>query len=150
MQGSVSRNVPSGVSASGQRPEDALKTASAAAGLWSTSILLNGQVIYQAFESFTSDGLEFLNNNGSPVEGNVCFGVWSASSRGAVQVRHPSWSYDMNGNLIGTVVITEQITFDAGGNVFKGSVTVASFDLNGNVSGPELQAAVVGKRITAN
>ena len=132
------------------RPEDTPLFALSGVGLWAVNVTLSGQVIYQAFESFTIDGLEFLNDNGSPLEGNVCFGAWTASSRNTIKVYHPSWSYDMNGNLIGTVVIKEQISLDPGGNSFKGTVVVDSYDLNGKVSGPELQAQVSGKRITAN
>lgn len=113
-------------------------------------LTLGGQIIYQAFESFTSDGLEFLNDNGSPLEGNVCFGAWTPPSRNTVRVYHPSWNYDMAGNLIGTVIIKEQFTFDPGGNSFRGTVVVNTYDLNGHVSGPELQAQLSGKRITVN
>ena len=119
-------------------------------GLWAVNVTLGGQVIYQAFESFTLDGLEFLNDNGPTLEGNVCFGVWTAPSRNTIKVYHPSWNYDMSGNLIGTVVIRDQITLDASGNSFKGTVVVDTYDLNGNVAAPELQAQLSGKRITAN
>jgi hypothetical protein len=132
------------------RAEDTPLVALSGVGLWAVNVTLSGQTIYQAFESFTIDGLEFLNDNGSPLEGNVCFGAWTASSRNTIKVYHPSWSYDMNGNLIGTVVIKEQIVLDPGGNSFKGTVVVDSYDLNGKVSGPELQAQLSGKRITAN
>ena len=132
------------------RAEDTPSLALSSVGLWAVNVTLSGQIIYQAFESFTIDGLEFLNDNGSPLEGNVCFGVWTASSRNTIKVYHPSWSYDMNGNLIGTVVIKEQIALEPGGNSFKGTVVVDSYDLNGKVSGPELQAQLSGKRITGN
>jgi hypothetical protein len=123
--------------------------AGSAVGMWTVDVSFGGQVIYQAFESFTSDGLEFLNDNGSPLEGNVCFGVWNKQSKNTVKVYHPAWNYDMNGNLIGTVIITEQFTFDPGGNSFKGTVVVDTYDLNGHVAAPELQAQMSGKRITA-
>ena len=119
------------------------------AGLWSSNVLVGGQVIFQAFESFTGEGLEFLNDNGSTLEGNVCFGTWIAA-RNTIRIYHPSWNYDQNGNLIGTVIIKTQITLDPGGNTFKGTVVVDSYDLNGNAAAPELQAQVTGKRITAS
>lgn len=132
------------------RPEDTTFPAVPAVGLWAVNVSLSGQTIYQAFESFTSDGLEFLNDNGSTLEGNVCFGVWTAPSRNTVKCYHPAWNYDMNGNLIGTVIIKEQITLDPGGNSFRGIVVVDTYDLNGHVAAPELQAQISGKRITAN
>jgi hypothetical protein len=132
------------------RPEDTTLLALSAVGLWAVNVSLSGQVIFQAFESFTIEGLEFLNDNGPTLEGNVCFGVWTAPSRNAVRVYHPSWNYDMSGNLIGTVIIKEQITLDPGGNSFKGTVVVDTYDLNGQVAAPELQAQLSGKRITAS
>jgi hypothetical protein len=118
-------------------------------GMWLTSVILGGQTIYQSFESFTSDGLEFLNDNGSPSAGNVCFGVWSSTGKNTYKIYHPSWSYDDKGNLNGTVVIKETITIQTGGNSFKGTVTVDSYDLNGKVSAPELVAQITGTRINA-
>ena len=131
------------------RPEE-IGPANALVGMWEASVILGGETIIQSFESFTSDGLEFLNDNGSPMEGNVCFGVWTAGPRNVVKVYHPSWNYDSNGNLIGTVVIKEQFTLDPGANTFKGTVTVDTYDLKGNVAAPQLQAQLTGKRITAN
>jgi hypothetical protein len=124
--------------------------ATAVRGLWLTSVVLQGQTIFQAFESFTTDGLEFLNDNGSPIEGNVCFGVWTITPDNIVNVNHPSWNYDASGNLIGTVFIKSRITTDPGANTFHGVVTIITYDLTGNLVGPEFQAQLVGKRITAN
>lgn len=117
------------------------------AGLWSSNVLLDGQVIFQAFEAFTGEGLEFLNDNGSPIEGNVCFGTWTVAAKNTITVYHPAWNYDASGNLIGTVIIKEQITLNPGGNTFKGTVVVDTFDLNGNVAAPELQADITGTRV---
>jgi hypothetical protein len=136
--------------AAAEQPRDTPLLAISAVGLWSVNVTISGQVIYQAFESFTLDGLEFLNDNGPTLEGNVCFGVWTAPSHNSVKVYHPSWNYDMNGNLSGTVIIKEQITFDPSGNSFRGTVVVDTYDLNGKSAGPELQAQLSGKRITAN
>jgi hypothetical protein len=136
--------------AASEKSEDTALLAFSSVGLWAVNVTLNNQVIFQAFESFTIDGLEFLNDNGSTLEGNVCFGAWTAPSRNTVKVYHPSWNYDMNGNLIGTVIIKEQFTIDSGGNGFKGTVVVDTYDLNGNMTGPELKAQLSGKRITAD
>jgi len=121
-------------------------------GLWLNTVSLGGAPIYQSFESFTSDGLEILNDNGSTLNGNVCLGVWSAGPgpKGAISVYHPSWNYDNSGNLIGTVIIKETIMLDPGGNTFHGSVTVDVYDLNNQPQGPQLQASVSGKRISVN
>ena len=130
--------------------EDATAPPGAIVGLWQTKVLVNGQTAGEGFEAFTSDGLEFLNDNGSTIEGNVCFGAWTVAPRNTIKVYHPSWNYDASGNLIGTVIIKDQITLDPGGNSFKGTVVVDTYDLNGHMVGPELQAQYTGKRITAN
>jgi hypothetical protein len=136
--------------AAAEGPKDSPQTGVSIVGMWRSNVSISGQVIFQAFESFTGDGLEFLNDNGSTLEGNVCFGVWNAPSRNTVKVYHPAWNYDMGGNLIGTVVIKAQITIDPSGNTFKGTVVVATYDLNGNVAAPEWRAALTGKRITVD
>ena len=120
------------------------------AGLWASNVLIDGQVIFQAFESFTGEGLEFLNDNGSPIEGNVCFGTWSSVSKNKLVIYHPAWNYDQNGNLIGTVIIKTRITLDADAGTFNGTLTVDTYDLNGNVVAPQLQADVTGTRVTTN
>ncbi len=116
-------------------------------GLWMSTVTVQGQPAFQAFEAFTGEGLEFLNDNGSPLSGNVCFGVWSAKGR-TIQVYHPSWSYDEAGNLIGTLVIKSTIVLDPGGNTYKGTVTAEAFDLNGHSQGVVLTGTLTGKRIT--
>jgi hypothetical protein len=118
-------------------------------GLWLTTVSVDGQSVYQAFESFSSDGLEVLNDNGAPQAGNVCLGVWTSAGRN-IKVNHPSWNYDSNGNLIGTVVIREQVALDPGGNSFKGTVSVDVYDLNGKQVQPTFTALLSGKRITVN
>ena len=133
-----------------EKPNDTPENAVSIVGMWRADVLIDGQVIFQSFESFTGDGLEFLNDNGSTLEGNVCFGVWTAPSKNTVKVNHLAWNYDMGGNLIGTVVIKTQITIDPTGNAFKGTVVVDTYDLNGNVAAPELKAALRGKRITVD
>jgi hypothetical protein len=120
-------------------------------GLWLSTVLIGGQPVYQAFESFTSDGLEVLNDNGAPQAGNVCLGVWAPTGKNALKVNHPSWNYDNNGNVIGTVIIKSQITIDPGGNSYKGTVTIDTYDLNGKkVPGGSFSGQLTAKRITAN
>ena len=116
------------------------------AGLWLTTSTIEGQQL-QSFESFTNEGLEFLNDSGSPIEGNVCFGIYQTGPRGVITVNHPSWNYDGGGNLIGTVVIKEQITVDAGGKTFHGNITVDIYDLSG-ARQAHLAGTYTGKRIT--
>jgi hypothetical protein len=120
-------------------------------GLWIVTVSVGGQPVYQAFESFTGDGLEILNDNGAPQAGNVCLGVWAPTGKNTLKVNHPSWNYDTSGNVIGTVIIKSQITIDSSGNSYKGTVTVDTYDLNGNkVPGGSFSGQLTAKRITAN
>jgi hypothetical protein len=125
-------------------------SASGITGLWLVNVTIGGQLAYQAFESFTSDGLETLNDNGAPQAGNVCLGVWIATSHNSLKIYHPSWNYDSNGNVIGTVIIKSQIVLDPGGNTYKGLVTIDVFDLNGNSVAPTTKGQLTARRITAN
>jgi hypothetical protein len=119
-------------------------------GLWLDTLTIGGQPAYQAFETFTIDGTEILNDNGAPQAGNVCLGVWAPTGRSTLKVNHPSWNYDGDGNVIGTVVIKTQITMDPGGNTYKGTVTIDVYDLNGKKTVPTTNAQLTATRITAN
>src|SRR5215469_9025991 len=45
-------------------------------GLWHVTYTAGGQLFYEAFDEWYSDGTEFENANLPPAEGNICFGVW--------------------------------------------------------------------------
>jgi hypothetical protein len=117
-------------------------------GLWLSTVTVSGVTAFQAFEAFTSDGIEILNDNGPTLEGNVCLGMWTSPAKNVINVTHPSWNYDESGNLIGSVVIREQITLLPGGNTYQGSVSVEAFDMSGNSLGIVFQGDLSGKRIT--
>jgi hypothetical protein len=119
-------------------------------GLWLDTITVGGQPFFQAFEAFTADGLEVLNDNGAPQAGNVCLGVWAATGRSTLKVNHPSWNYDNNGNVIGTVVIKSVVALQAGGNSYTGTMTIDIYDLNGNKVSPTIVGQIAATRITAN
>lgn len=126
--------------------EDAAGGSRSIVGLWLTTGTIEGQQT-QAFEAFTGDGIEILNDNGSPIEGNECLGIWQTGAKDVISVNHPSWYYDPAGNLIGTAIIKEQITVDAGGRSFHGTLTVDIYDLSGNLQ-VHLAGTYEGKRIT--
>ncbi len=99
-------------------------------GLWRVDIIMDGQVIDQAFDAWHGDGTETLNDAVSPLLGNVCLGVWEQTGRRTYRLKHPSWSYDDKGMLNGTVVISELVTVDRGGNTYHGTVKYDVFDLD--------------------
>jgi hypothetical protein len=117
-------------------------------GLWKVDLIMDGQVIDRAFDAWHGDGTETLNDAVSPLLGNVCLGVWEQTGRRTYTLKHPSWSYDNNGTLNGTVIIGEVVTLDRSGKSYHGTVTYDVFDLNDQLIF-EGQGEVSGTRITA-
>lgn len=118
-------------------------------GLWKTISMSGGQVVDEAFDQWNSDGTEVLNDNPSPLLGNVCLGVYIRSGPGTYKLKHPSWTYDNAGNLNGTAIIREHITVASSGNSYSGTFTVDLYDLDGNHLG-QLSGTVTGQRITVD
>jgi hypothetical protein len=102
-------------------------------GLWNLSFYYKGQVVDVAFDAWHDDGTEVLNDYTDPVEGNVCLGVWTQTGPQTYTLTHPSWYFDKNGVLQGTVVIQETVTVSADGNSLNGTYTDNVYDLNGKV-----------------
>ncbi len=121
----------------------------AIAGLWDSKFVLPDGTLYdEGFDQFHSDGTEILSDNGvPPVLGDVCLGVFKKTSIRTYQLKHPAWNWDENGNLIGTIVLRETITLDAGGNSYHGSFTFDFYDLSGNLTS-EVTGALTAQRIT--
>jgi hypothetical protein len=103
----------------------------------------------QAFDVWHSDGTEILNDYTDPIEGNVCLGVWTQTGPETYQLKHPSWTFDINGNLTGTAYILETITVGSGGNEYGGPYTINFFDLSGNPVGT-YPGTIKAYRITAD
>ena len=113
------------------RPESSAAPATIV-GLWNLTFTSGGQVVDVAFDAWHSDGTEVLNDYTNPIEGNVCLGVWEQSGTRTYKLKHPSWSFDSTGTLLGTVVIGENVTLSADGNIFSGSYTYDVYDVAGN------------------
>jgi hypothetical protein len=102
-------------------------------GLWNLSFVSGGEVVDVAFDAWHSDGTEILNDYTDPIEGNVCLGVWEQTGPRTYKLKHPSWYFDNNGTLLGTVVIHETVNLSADGNSFTGSYTDDVYDVSGNL-----------------
>jgi hypothetical protein len=121
----------------------------AIAGLWYVQFIAGGQVVDDGFDVWHSDGTEVLNDSPAPSSGNVCLGVWAKTGQFTYTLKHPSWIFDAAGvNVIGIVVIREQITLSHDGNSYAGTSTLDVFDTAGNLLDHET-AELTGKRITA-
>jgi hypothetical protein len=99
-------------------------------GVWHvTYTMSDGEMFYEAFDIWHSDGTEFEVANLPPAAGNVCMGVWTKVGP-AIQLDHIGWAFDMNGNSIGTFTLTEKNVVN--GNSYTGDFDYKAYDVNGN------------------
>jgi hypothetical protein len=102
-------------------------------GLWSVNVYDDtGMVIDRAYESFFADGNELMVDTSIPATDNVCNGTW-VKSGGTYKLKHPSFYFDLSGNLLGTAIIREVITLAKGGDAFQGTSMIDVYDLAGNL-----------------
>lgn len=116
-------------------------------GLWHvTFVKSDGSPFYQSFDLWHSDRTEFESANVSPLNGNVCVGVWRETKGGSVQLHHVGWHFD-SGILVATFTLDETNTVASDGKTYKGTFLYQRYDLAGN---PLLQVAgtLTATRIT--
>ncbi len=118
-------------------------------GYWYVRWLADGMLVDDGFDLWSSDGLEFFNDSPAPFEGDVCMGVWTKTAPYTYVVKHPSWIFDQAGvNLLGVVVIREQITLAPDGLTFSGTSSEDAYDMSGNLLG-HFEAELTGERVNA-
>jgi len=122
------------------------KSSGSIVGLWNVNFLSGGQVVDVAFDAWHSDGTEILNDYTDPTEGNVCLGVWRQLNSNTYKLKHPSWYFDNNGNLLGTVVISETVCLSRDGNSYAGTYAYDIYDVSGTFQG-ELTGQIQATRI---
>jgi hypothetical protein len=118
-------------------------------GLWNTTFSSGGEVVDMAFDVWHSDGTEILNDYTNPIEGNVCLGVWEQTGPRTYKLKHPSWSFDQNGNLQGTVWISESVALSPDGNSYSGFYKYDIYDTSNNFL-EELTGQIKATRIKAS
>jgi hypothetical protein len=118
-------------------------------GLWQIQFTIGGQTIQEAYQLWNAGGTEVHNPNVDPRAGNVCLGVWKHTSHGAFKLAHRVWSYDTNGNFLGTIHLSETVTVGQDGNTHSGSFTLDFFDPSGNFV-TEVTGNVTGERISVD
>jgi hypothetical protein len=102
-------------------------------GLWKADTYYQGQLVDQGFDTFHTDGTELLIDTSAPATDNVCAGVWEQTAPATIKLKHPSWFFDLNGNLLGIAIIRETLTVDWDDDSFKGSWSSDAYDLAGNL-----------------
>jgi len=118
-------------------------------GLWHVTYNTAGQLFYESFDQWHSDGTELENPNLPPIGGSVCVGVWKLTANGVVQLNHVGWNFDSNGNSTGTFSLGERNTVSADGNTYQGVFDYKSFDIDGNLL-VEIKGTQTATRITVN
>lgn len=118
-------------------------------GLWHvTYVLSDGTPDFQSFKFWHPDGTEWESASVSPLDGNVCVGVWKETKAGTIRLHHLAWSF-ANGILTGSITIDEINTVARDGRTYKGKFTATFYDLNGNVL-QQQKGTQIAKRITVN
>jgi hypothetical protein len=123
--------------------------ASGFVGLWDSKVISDGQVIDEGFDAFHSDGTEVLVDESAPATDNVCLGIWEQTGPSTIKLKHPSWYFDLNGNLLGVVIIRETLTLDPDCDSYHGASTEDIYDTHGNKIG-HYTAEIRATRITVD
>ena len=131
---SVAKDTDAAASTPPSAPEDWQHSSAdpSIVGLWKTTFTSGGQVVDEGFDQWNSDGTEILNDDPPPQTGNVCLGVYVKSAMSTYKLKHPSWTFDANGNVNGTAIIRELVIVGRGGNTYQGTYAIDVYDLQGN------------------
>ena len=85
-------------------------------GLWHVQFIVGGQTIQEAYQIWNAGGTEVHNPNVDPRGGTVCLGAWKKTGRRTYKLAHRVWSYDINGNFLGTLHLSETLRLGNHGN----------------------------------
>jgi hypothetical protein len=104
-------------------------------GLWHvTHTDTEGNLIFESYDMWHSDGTEEEMVNGPPAGGPVCFGVWTQSGNSIHLLTHVAFLYDLSNNFVGTLNLTETNRVARDGNRYKGTIDIKIYDPNGNLA----------------
>jgi len=118
-------------------------------GLWHVSYVSGGELFYEAFDQWHSDGTEFENAYAIPTEGNVCEGVWKQVAPRTIKLSHIGWNFDPSGNPAGTFTLTETNVVSSDGATYQGSFDYRLFDVNGTLL-DDIKGTLTATRITVS
>jgi len=140
-------------------------------GLWQFAIASDGNTgapffipdgapLDAGYAQWHSDGTEIMNSSRDPATTNFCLGVWQSDGARTYKLNHFGLSWDNTGALctppagstsclVGPANIREEITVDAHGNSYAGTVTIDQYNTAGQLLF-RLKGKVTAQRITAN
>jgi hypothetical protein len=99
-------------------------------GLWEVHYFAGTEELFQTFDQWHSDGLEFEVADLAP--GAVCQGTWKQMASGIVQLFHVGWNFDANGATTGFFRETQALTVSLDGNSYDGTWDIKDYDTAGN------------------
>lgn len=122
-------------------------------GFWHVLFVSGGQVFDEGYDQWHSDWTEILNDTAPPQPANgtgtICLGVYKKTGPRTYKSKHPFWSFDATGTLIGTGVILETLIVDRSGSRYTGSFEWITYDLKGNVTS-DTKGELKAERITVD
>ena len=127
------------------RDQAATNSTASIVGMWNVQFISMGNTKHNppipdgapldfGYVLWHSDGTEFMNSGGRPpAVQNFCMGVYAQTGRYTYTLNHFALNYNAaSGAYTGNTMIAESITLSAGGTKYSGTVTITSFDTNGN------------------
>ena len=108
-------------------------------GLWHVCFYAGATVFDEGFDTFSLGGTEVLNDTLPPPmppysAGFICLGTFKPTGPGTYKLRHPFWTADQTGALVGTGVFLEEITVASGGDTYSGTFESITYDLSANMT----------------
>jgi hypothetical protein len=99
-------------------------------GLWNVHYFQDGTELFETYDQWHSDGLEFEVNSIAP--GAVCQGTFKQAANGTVYLYHVIYTFDANGVFNGRILETQTNTVSADGSTYAGTFDQKFYDLSGN------------------
>jgi hypothetical protein len=118
-------------------------------GLWYVNYTSGGELLYESFDQWHSDGTELENPNLAPATGPLCVGVWKQVGTRTFRLHHVGWNFDMNGNSLGSFTLDETNSVSRNGQTYKGTFDLRFYDVNGTLV-DEVTGRQTATRITVS
>lgn len=136
----IGPSLPNPIFGSGQG-KPGLEQEDSIVGLWHVCFLTDaGATVFdEGFDMWNEGGTETLNDILPPPlppnsAGAICLGVFKQTGPRTFQQRHPYWTANGTGTLVGTGVILEEVTISKDGKGYSGTFENISYDLTGGVT----------------
>src|SRR4030095_1630500 len=99
-------------------------------GLWNVDYYQGTTELFQTYDQWHSDGLEFEVNGIAP--GAVCQGTFEQLGNGTVHLFHVIWTFDASGVCNVHIEETQTNTVSADSQTYAGTFDQKFYDLGGN------------------